>query len=798
MVCFSWFTAGAQDCPFNIDFENGTFDGWTCYTGGVTGNGTNIISLTPSAPIHERHTMYRAGPVPELDPFGGFPVTCPNGSGYSIRLGNTSGGAEAEGVSYEFTIPANEDYYTLIYNYAVVFQDPDHQEFEQPRMEIEVLNLSDNTIIYCSSFTFIPYGSILPGFFQSTNPYGDTPVWCKDWTAVSINLDGHAGKSIRMTFKTADCTFRRHFGYAYIDVNSECSGTFTGAAFCPDDTVVNVVAPFGYANYTWFNNTFTQILGHNQILPLAPLPTPGTTIAVVLSPYAGYGCVDTLFARLVDTLTVTANAGRDTLSCNSTPVPIGSPPKPGLVYRWSPATGLNNPNIANPYAAPVVTTTYVVTTNHDGGGCIDTDTVIVRASLIDTSILLLGKPVYCLGTNDSAVLRVNLTDSIQWYRDDQPIIGATGTEYRVEFSGTYHALLFNSFGCSLPTARKTISIASIPEAAVSPMPFTQCLVGNRFNFTNSSTNAVGAMQYLWTLGDGQIRVSRDVSHTYNQAGVYPVKLLVSSNAVCVDSVEFTVTIHPNAVAEFTAQAICVNLPMQVVNNTADTLGSPIHYSWVFSNGATSTSHTPPAQVFTKPGVYNVSLSVYSDQCPNPINAMRRNIVVDEPRPAIRYDEKYAVIDYPLTLEARSFGTTAKWNPATYLDNPNSFTPVFRSSVDQVYTIDITTASGCLTVDTQSVKAVKKAEIHVPSAFTPNNDGRNDRLRPILMGIKELRYFRIYNRWGQLVYQSRSEQPGWDGTVNGTPQSSQAFVWVVEGIGVDNSYHQKKGTVVLMR
>ena len=58
-----------------------------------------------------------------------------------------------------------------------------------------------------------------------------------------------AGKTIRLFFKTADCTFRRHFGYAYIDVNTECSSEFTGATYCPDDTAVTVTAPYGYQNY---------------------------------------------------------------------------------------------------------------------------------------------------------------------------------------------------------------------------------------------------------------------------------------------------------------------------------------------------------------------------------------------------------------------------------------------------------------------------------------------------------------------------------------------------------------------
>lgn len=65
-------------------------------------------------------------------------------------------------------------------------------------------------------------------------------------------------------------------------------------------------------------------------------------------------------------------------------------------------------------------------------------------------------------------------------------------------------------------------------------------------------------------------------------------------------------------------------------------------------------------------------------------------------------------------------------------------------------------------------------------------------------MKEFRFFRIYNRWGQLVFDLTSDPRGWDGTVKGKPQSSQTFVWLAEGIGVDNRIYRQKGTCVLIR
>ncbi|RYF85452.1 MAG: gliding motility-associated C-terminal domain-containing protein [Chitinophagaceae bacterium] len=581
LFCLFSTTIIAQDCPKNIDFERGTFENWTCYIGNTTAlNNQNQINLTPSSPIPDRHTMYSSN-TPEMDPYGGFPVKCPNGSGYSIRLGNSTGGGEAEGISYEFTIPSNKDEYSLIYHYAVVFQDPIHTEFQQPRMVVEITNVTDDVTISCSSFTFIPFGTILPGFYESSLSGSDgTPVWCKNWSAVSINLDHLAGKT--------------------------------------------------YQSYKWFDTSFTQVLGTEQSVRFFPLPAAGTIIAVEIIPYDGYGCIDTLYAKLLDNLTVTPFAGPDTLYCGVTPVGLGANPKPGLVYSWSPVTGLSNPAAANPFANPAVTTTYCLSVRNNGGGCLRTDTVVVSSASIDNSLDVLGKTVFCLGTKDSAVFLVKPADSIQWYKDGLRIPGANQPRYQVSQSGTYQAELFSYVGCHLATEKQTVFI-------------------------------------------------------------------------------------------------------------------------------------------------------------------------DKPRPGIQYPIEYAVSGVPYPLQARDFGASVLWNPATYLNSATNVRPLFQSTAkEQSYNIRIETETGCVTIDTLLVKTVPAADIMVPTAFTPNSDGRNDRLYPVLMGIKELRYFRVFNRWGQLLFETKNTYNGWDGRINGNQQATGVVVWVAEGVGSDNRVYQRRGTCVLIR
>jgi gliding motility-associated-like protein len=87
---------------------------------------------------------------------------------------------------------------------------------------------------------------------------------------------------------------------------------------------------------------------------------------------------------------------------------------------------------------------------------------------------------------------------------------------------------------------------------------------------------------------------------------------------------------------------------------------------------------------------------------------------------------------------------------------------------------------------------------VPTAFTPNGDGKNEILRPVMFGIKKLHYFRVYNRWGQMFYQTADAGKGWDGFFKGTKQEMQTIVWYAAGLGVDGNVHTKKGTAVLIR
>lgn len=772
-------------CPFNIDFETGTFSGWTGWTGNATNSGPLIY---PTGTTLEQHLIMAASG--STDPFGHFPLQPPNGSHYFLKLGNEDNGAFAEGISYDFTIPATANEFSISYYYAIVLQNPSHQPEQQPQMAISVQNLSTGNMESCSSFTFVADGT-LPGFYPS-GPGSST--LCRSWTRNIINLDGHAGQTYRILFKTMDCTLGGHFGYAYIDVDAECRSYMPGASYCAGDTSVDLEAPANYQSYAWYDAGH-NLLGTQQTLHLAPVPPAGTHISVEVTPYNGYGCFTILETELTPNLTVTANAGPDINLCEKNTAILGGTLTPGVTYEWSPAAGLNNAHIPNPVATVNGSgAVYTLTASSHGGGCVSTDVVNIIKE-IDNTLTVTGASTSCLNPGDQVILHVNpATPNIQWYKNGVAIPGATQPQYIVTQSGNYRADLWTAT-CMLSTITKKVNVYYTPYSSFTINNNVQCYSVNDFVFTNANTAAAGIV-YQWDFGDGQTSSAANPHHSYAGPGTFTVQFIATSEGGCTAGSSQTVTVKPNAKADFSVNPKCILLPTEF-QNTSLAPGAPlINYAWNFGNGQTSGTYSPH-YTYTTDGSYTVTLSATSAECPQP-DIKQKTVVIDKPAAAQRYPDRTAITNFPLQLSTRTFSGSAKWNPAINLNDPYRKDPVFRGFGAQLYDITLTTKTGCITVDTQMVKMVKEVNIFVPAAFTPNGDGINDYLKPLLYGFKKVNYFKIYDRWGKLLFASEDDLKGWDGKNGNMPLDTQTVIWLISAVDMDGVTHTEKGTTIIMR
>ena len=214
------------------------------------------------------------------------------------------------------------------------------------------------------------------------------------------------------------------------------------------------------------------------------------------------------------------------------------------------------------------------------------------------------------------------------------------------------------------------------------------------------------------------------------------------------------------------------------------------YKWSTGDSTTSITINP-----TKTTTYYVSVTDGITTCSDSIK-----VTVEDPTKGIRYPTQDIIINRPTELTARKFGTTYLWNPDVQLNSPRLLNPIITPAKQQQYTVKITTDGGCVTVDTLLVRVFPDRNIYVPEGFTPDADGRNDRLYPIPVGIREIRTFRIYNRWGTLIYDNRNANisTGWDGTYLGTAQPMESYVWIAEGIDIDGKFIRRTGNTILVR
>jgi gliding motility-associated-like protein len=145
-----------------------------------------------------------------------------------------------------------------------------------------------------------------------------------------------------------------------------------------------------------------------------------------------------------------------------------------------------------------------------------------------------------------------------------------------------------------------------------------------------------------------------------------------------------------------------------------------------------------------------------------------------------------------------------WSPATNLSCASCPRPIAEVKKDITYTVKVTTAFGCSAADTVSIKTFcKDGQVFIPNAFTPDGDGLNDRLTVRASGIVSVKYFRIFNRWGDLIFERANFRPndpayGWDGKVRGVLSGPEVFVYTCEVLCENGTSYMYKGNTSIIK
>ena len=538
---------------------------------------------------------------------------------------------------------------------------------------------------------------------------------------------------------------------------------------CGDSLVLDAGA--GFATYKWSNGATTRMIS-----------TKGSgKYFVTVTNASGCSASDTSFVSIVNANIIQS----DTTVCKGGNLTLQINLKPNQNATWS--TGATTPSIV---VNPTVKTTYKVTVTDGITTC--TDSVVVDVS--SSELKLTNPAAVCspavIDLTAAAVTAGSATGLTFTYWKDSTATQALANPDKVSVSGTYYIVGTSATGCtSAPTAVK-VTINPLPVASiVAPAQTAIC------DRSTISLTARGGTSYQWLLNGAAIAGARDSIYAASQAGSYEVNVIALG---CTSKVAAPVNLSliTAAVPKFSNSSTCIDVPVSFFNET-DT--ASVNFIWNFGDGQTSTLLNP-VYTYKKSGAFVVKLTVTPKLCSSLSDSITKNITVDVPPLGIKYPDVLAVKNKATPLSARFIanGYSYLWMPSTGLNNGAIQKPVFNASQEQLYRVRLTSPGGCITMDTVKVSVYDSSDIFVPKAFSPNNDGKNDKLQPFLVNITTLKFFRVYNRWGQLMFQSTDSRQGWDGMYNYKPQPLETYTWIAEGIDGNGTTIFRKGQTVLIR
>jgi len=354
-------------------------------------------------------------------------------------------------------------------------------------------------------------------------------------------------------------------------------------------------------------------------------------------------------------------------------------------------------------------------------------------------------------------------------------------------------------GCVSDTIKKLIKVGAKPIADF--LLFDTC-TDKTLGIQDRSNSTFGDISHWsWTL-DGSIH-SPDQQPTFANLSRGPHQLTLSVSSVygcSSDTITKKLSILPTPVVTFEAKDGCWRQPLSIFSHQVDSSTTITQWNWKFGDGLTSQNQNP-VHIYSQAGTKTLHLTVNADDgCVS--NDITGQIHVEDIYADAGKDTSVQA-NIPFKVHASWTGDFSgapflTWSPGQSLSAVDETDPTAILQNDQRYYLTATTDLGCKAFDSVMIRVFNSAGVLVPSAFTPNDDGLNDLLRPRYNGMKHLDYFSVYDRWGDLVFKTNDMTKGWDGKVNGQLQSNGTFVWIISAEGFDGKRFQLKGTTTIIK
>jgi gliding motility-associated-like protein len=617
------------------------------------------------------------------------------------------------------------------------------------------------------------------------------------WTAVSVALPASANNNANMKigfrWYNNDDNVGTDPSFAVDDIEITTPSTaapvadFTASptTVCTGQTVTftNTSTTSGAVTYAWnFGTGATPATASTAGPHVVTYNTAGTA-NVTLTVTDANGTDNTSQTITVNqTPTVSASASPSVSICSGDPVTLTG--GGATTYSW---TG----GVTNGVAfTPASTTTYTVTGTTNG--CSDTETIMVTVNNcgVPTASFNASSTNICVGQSVTFTDASTGTGLNAWswtFTGGSPASASTQGPHSVTYNtaGTYTVSLTvtDANGTDDTIATNLIVVNAPPTVTANASSSTICS-GDPVTLTGG-----GASTYSWSGG-----VTNGVPFTPASTATYTVTGTDANG--CTNTANVTVTVNTCAppVASFTPPAtICEG---DCLSFTDESTGTPTAWNWSFGGGtpSTATIEDPGGICFLAAGTYSITLSVTNSQGTDDTTI---TVTVIAP-PTLDAGQDVSIVAGSTTvLTATGSGSgTYTWSPSTGLSATTGATVTASPTSTTQYTVTYT-EGGCTATDDVIVDVILVEAFGVPTAFSPNGDNVNDVFRPRGSGIQGYQ-MTIFNRYGQLVFETKVFTDGWDGTHNGKELNPGVFAYVITYNFFGQESETVKGNLTLVK
>lgn len=329
------------------------------------------------------------------------------------------------------------------------------------------------------------------------------------------------------------------------------------------------------------------------------------------------------------------------------------------------------------------------------------------------------------------------------------------------------------------------------------------------NLTTIQSVNLNTLRYEWDFGDGS-PISNQFSffdHTYTKAGTVEVKL-TAYNQQCSDVVTKTIYIEdPKPIVKFIADVYegCAPLKVKFTNQTSNAHT----FQWIFNDGSPDEFVENPEHVFEFPGRWDVTLRATGTGGTSSFT--QQYMITVHPKPHADFISSRQYLNLPnaiFRLQNLSYGSIKHdWYLYDSLGNNINRSvlrdPTFQIGQKGTYGVKLIATSDRGCTDTlfkpEYLNVLQPGNVFAPSGFSPNKNGVNDEFYPTLMNVKPNNYvFRVYNRWGEKLFETTKLYDGWDGTFKEENCQQDVYIWTVNGEYENNDLFHFRGTITLLR